>query len=67
MTDTKKYMTFGEGGTAFALGALAVLSLVVGAKAYTPEYGFHAYLVRDRQRGCGFRDRQSIFRSPVRT
>ena len=44
MTDTKKYMTFGEGGTAFALGALAMLSLVVGAKAYTPEYGFHAYL-----------------------
>ena len=44
MTDTKKYMTFGEGGTAFALGALALLSLIVGAKAYTPEYGFHAYL-----------------------
>jgi cytochrome c oxidase cbb3-type subunit 1 len=39
-----KYMTFGEGGLAVALGILAILSIVVAAKAYTPEYAFHAYL-----------------------
>jgi len=37
-------MTFGEGGLAAALTALAFLSIVVAAKAYTPEYAFHAYL-----------------------
>jgi cytochrome c oxidase cbb3-type subunit 1 len=37
-------MTFGEGGTAFAFAALALLSIVIGAKAYTVEYSFHAYL-----------------------
>ncbi|HWM48224.1 MAG TPA: cytochrome-c oxidase, cbb3-type subunit I [Xanthobacteraceae bacterium] len=39
-----KYMTLGEGGTALALAALAFLSLIVAARAYTPEYAFHAYL-----------------------
>src|SRR5579871_4979928 len=39
-----KYMTFGEGGTAAAFAALAIFSIVVAAKAYTPEYAFHAYL-----------------------
>ena len=39
-----KWMTFGEGGSAFALAALAILSIVVAANAYTPEYAFHAYL-----------------------
>jgi len=39
-----KPMTFGEGGTALALSALAFLSLIIAAKAYTPEYAFHAYL-----------------------
>ena len=37
-------MTFGEGGLAAALTALAFLSIVIAAKAYTPEYAFHAYL-----------------------
>ncbi|MEJ1937572.1 hypothetical protein WDZ92_45860 [Nostoc sp. NIES-2111] len=40
----RKTMTIGEGGTIIALLALAVLSIVVAAKAYTPEYAFHAYL-----------------------
>src|SRR5512139_57677 len=40
----QKTMTFGEGGLAIAFVALALLSLVVAAKAYTPEYAFHAYL-----------------------
>src|SRR5690349_4131955 len=40
----RKIMTIGEGGTAFAFAALALLSLVVAAKAYSPEYAFHAYL-----------------------
>src|SRR5262249_58745367 len=39
-----KAMTFGEGGTALALTALAFVSLVVSAKAYTPGYALHAYL-----------------------
>ena len=37
-------MTFGEGGTAVAFAALAIFSIVIAAKAYTPEYAFHAYL-----------------------
>ncbi|HEX3162796.1 MAG TPA: cbb3-type cytochrome c oxidase subunit I, partial [Pseudolabrys sp.] len=40
----QKTMTIGEGGSALAFGALALLSIVVAAKAYTPEYAFHAYL-----------------------
>src|SRR5262249_35086541 len=40
----RKTMTFGEGGSAIAFVALAILSIVVAANAYTPEYGFHAYL-----------------------
>ena len=39
-----KYMTFGEGGTAAAFGILAIFSIVIAAKAYTPENAFHAYL-----------------------
>ena len=39
-----KSMTIGEGGTALALAALAFVSLIVAAKAYTPEYALHAYL-----------------------
>jgi cytochrome c oxidase cbb3-type subunit 1 len=41
---TNKMMTFGEGGSAFAFAALALLSIIVGAKAYTAEYSFHAHL-----------------------
>jgi len=40
----QKTMTIGEGGSALAFAALALLSIVVAAKAYTPEYAFHAYL-----------------------
>ncbi len=40
----QKTMTLGEGGAAIALTALAILSIVVAAKAYTPAYAFHAYL-----------------------
>ena len=39
-----KYMTFGEAGSAVAFAGLAMFSIVVAAKAYTPEYAFHAYL-----------------------
>src|SRR5277367_3576493 len=39
-----KYMTLGEGGSAFALTTLAIVSIVIAAKAYTPAYAFHAYL-----------------------
>jgi len=41
---SRKTMTLGEGGSALAFAALAVLSIVVAAKAYTPGYAFHAYL-----------------------
>jgi len=41
---SRKTMTIGEGGTALALAALAMLSIIIAAKAYTPEYAFHAYL-----------------------
>ncbi|MGA9125846.1 MAG: cbb3-type cytochrome c oxidase subunit I, partial [Pseudolabrys sp.] len=37
-------MTIGEGGSALAFVALALLSIVVAAKAFTPEFAFHAYL-----------------------
>jgi len=40
----RKSMTFGEGGTAIAFAALAFLCLIVGARAYTQEYAFHAFL-----------------------
>jgi len=43
-TIASKSMTFGEGGSALAFAALAILSIVIAAKAYTPEYAFHAYL-----------------------
>ena len=39
-----KYMTLGEGGTAMVLIALTFLSIIVAARAHTPEYAFHAYL-----------------------
>ncbi len=40
----QKNMTIGEGGLSLALVGLAILSIVIAAKAYTPEYAFHAYL-----------------------
>jgi cytochrome c oxidase cbb3-type subunit 1 len=43
-TVARKSMTFGEGGSALAFAVLAILSIVIAAKAYTPEYAFHAYL-----------------------
>src|SRR5262245_13326470 len=43
-TITRKSMTIGEGGSALAFAALALLSIFVAANAYTPEYAFHAYL-----------------------
>ncbi|HKS64127.1 MAG TPA: cytochrome-c oxidase, cbb3-type subunit I, partial [Xanthobacteraceae bacterium] len=39
-----KPMTFGEGGSAFAFVVLAFLCTIITAKAYTPEYAFHASL-----------------------
>jgi cytochrome c oxidase cbb3-type subunit I len=41
---SRKVMTFGEGGSALAFAALAFVTLIIAAKAYTPEYAFHAYL-----------------------
>jgi cytochrome c oxidase cbb3-type subunit 1 len=40
----EKNMTLGEGGLVLTFTALALLTIVIAAKAYTPEYAFHAYL-----------------------
>ncbi len=40
----QKKMTSGEMGTAIALAALALLSILVSAKATDPGYAFHAAL-----------------------
>jgi len=37
-------MTIGEGGLALAFAALALVSIVIAANAYTAEYAFHAYI-----------------------
>ncbi|GGF81093.1 cytochrome c oxidase subunit 1 [Azorhizobium oxalatiphilum] len=42
-TSTKR-MTGGELGLILVFAALAFLSVCIAAKAYTPEYAFHAYL-----------------------
>ena len=39
-----KTLTIGEGGTVISLIALTVASIIIAAKAWTPEYAFHAYL-----------------------
>src|SRR5450755_2187528 len=39
-----KSPTMGEAGLSVALFLLAALSLFIAAKAYTPEFAFHAYL-----------------------
>ncbi|KPQ11250.1 MAG: cbb3-type cytochrome c oxidase subunit I CcoN [Saliniramus fredricksonii] len=39
-----KRMTIGEGGTAVAMAALALFSIIVAANAWEAEYAFHAYL-----------------------
>jgi cytochrome c oxidase cbb3-type subunit I len=44
LAQTRKPMTIGEGFSAAAFVLLAVLSIVVAAGAWTPEYAFHAYL-----------------------
>jgi hypothetical protein len=59
-------MTLGEGGSAGAFVALAFFSIVVAAKAYTPEYAFHAYLFAAGKRRRGICDLQPLFRSPGR-
>ena len=41
---SQKTMNIGEGASALAFAGLALLSIVIAAKAYTPEYAFHAYL-----------------------
>ncbi|WP_112664010.1 cytochrome-c oxidase, cbb3-type subunit I [Microvirga flavescens] len=41
---SQKSMTFGEAGSALAFAALALLCIIIAAKAHTPEYAFHAYL-----------------------
>ncbi len=43
-TAPQKTMTLGEGGLALFFTALAFLSIVIAAKAYTAGYAFHAYL-----------------------
>ncbi len=41
---SRKTATIGEAGLSVALIGLALLSLLIAAKAYTPAFAFHAYL-----------------------
>jgi len=43
MTFARKSMTLGEGGSALAFVVLGMLSIIIAANAYTPEYGFHCH------------------------
>ena len=49
-----KRMTFGEGGSALVFTALALLCIVIAAKAYTPGYAFHAFLFSAASAGAVF-------------
>ena len=63
MTDIivpKKYMTFGEGGTAIAFAALGAGALLIAANAHTPEYAFHAYLSAAASIAVVFLDSQPL-------
>ena len=61
---SQKTMTIGEGARRLPSPALALLSIVIAAKAYTPEYAFHAYLFTRRQRRGGVRHHQPLLRAP---
>src|SRR5262249_1963763 len=52
---SRKSMTFGEAGCMLAFSALAFFSIIVAAKAYTPEYAFHAYLFAPASAGAAFK------------
>ena len=41
---TEKKLSFGEWGLSFILALVAVGAIFVAAKAWTPEFAFHAYL-----------------------
>jgi len=64
---SRKIMTLGEGGTAITLVALAVLSIIVAAKAYTPEYAFHAYLFAAASIAAVFAIINRFYERPVET
>ncbi|HXX09426.1 MAG TPA: cytochrome-c oxidase, cbb3-type subunit I [Pseudolabrys sp.] len=64
---SRKIMTIGEGGTAITLVALAVLSIIVAAKAYTPEYAFHAYLFAAASIAAVFAIINRFYERPVET
>jgi cytochrome c oxidase cbb3-type subunit 1 len=51
----RKCMTIGEGGSALAFAALALVSVFVAANAYTPEYAVHAYLFAAASAGAVFK------------
>jgi cytochrome c oxidase cbb3-type subunit 1 len=59
-----RLMTIGEGGAMFAFIILALLSIVVAAKAYTPEYAFHAYLFAAASVGAALAIANRYFKRP---
>ena len=59
---SSKSMTFGEGGAATAFIALAFLSLIIAANAYTQAYAFHAYLFAAASVAAAFASRLALFR-----
>ena len=60
-----KPMTFGEGGSAFAFIVLAFLCTIITAKAYTPEYAFHASLFAIGSAAAAFAIFNRYFDRPV--
>src|SRR5215472_3061948 len=63
----RKTMTIGEGGSALAFAALAMLSIVVAAKAFTPEYAFHAYLFAAASTAAAFAVVNRYYERPIET
>jgi len=63
----RRTMTVGEGGTALALAALAMLSIIIAAKAYTPEYAFHAYLFAGASIAAVFAIINRFYERPLET
>src|SRR5512139_2615057 len=64
---SRKTMTIGEGGSALIFAALALLSVVVAARAFTPEYAFHAYLFTAASTAAVFAIINRYYERPLET
>src|SRR5512144_1275854 len=64
---SRKTMTIGEGGSALIFAALALLSVFVAARAFTPEYAFHAYLFTAASTAAVFAIINRYYERPLET